>query len=537
MPTSTNVLIVGAGPTGLVLALCLATLGIAVRLIDKNPSPGTTSRALGVQARTLELYRRLGLADSVAAAGHPAPAVNLWVGGARRAHLAFGPALAALTSYPFLLLLPQDQHERLLLERLATLGVTVERGTQLTRFTQDDDGVRATLRRPDGSDQVCAARYLAGCDGAHSTVRDGLRIGFTGGTYERLFYVADIVAGGAALDGDVHLQLGAVADFLVLLPLAGAGRARLVGTLADPGAARQAALTFDDVDRQALHRLRIDVRQVDWFSTYRVQHRVAEHLRAQHAFLLGDAGHIHSPAGGQGMNTGIGDAVNLAWKLAAVLRRQAGPALLDSYELERIGFARQLVASTDRVFTLATSARPLALVARTTIAPLLLAIASRLAPVRRRLLRTVSQLALHYRASPLSAGRAGRLCGGDRLPWLKAAGTGNHPPTAGLAWQVHVVGAASAALLAWCADAGIALTVSPWSAAARRAGFGRDAAYLIRPDGYVALAAPTAAPQRFAHYLARHGISPGSDHDCLQLVRAQVANNRGLTPGWFSGPR
>jgi hypothetical protein len=232
----------------------------------------------------------------------------------------------------------------------------------------------------------------------------------------------------------------------------------------------------------------IDVERVNWFSTYRVHHRVAAHFSKGRAFLLGDAAHIHSPVGGQGMNTGIGDAVNLAWKLAAVVRGRADASLLDSYEAERIAFARRLVATTDRAFTAVTSSGAVARFIRLHLLPLLLAPAYSLNAARRFIFRTVSQTAVNYRESSLSEGRAGRVRGGDRLPWVKLADTDNFAPLTSVDWQVHVYGEDTAELKSACQDHKLPLHVFPWSVAMRRSGLRRNAVYLVRPDGYLALA-------------------------------------------------
>ena len=205
--TDVPVLIVGAGPTGLVLALWLTKLGVAVRIIDKTAEPGTTSRALAVQARTLEFYRQVEMADAVVESGVKIAGVNLWVRGAKAARVPLQKIGEGLTPFPFALVFPQDAHERLLIERLDALGVNVERRTELVRFDQHPRSVRAVLKRPDGSEETCEAAYLAGCDGAHSTVREALAIGFPGGTYEGLFYVADVEASGPATDFELHVDL------------------------------------------------------------------------------------------------------------------------------------------------------------------------------------------------------------------------------------------------------------------------------------------------------------------------------------------
>ena len=501
----TDTLIIGAGPTGLVLALWLTKLGVKVRVIDKTAEPGTTSRALAVQARTLELYRQLDLTDAVVAQGHQVPAVNLWVKGEAAARVAFGSVGSDLTPYPFLHIFPQDQHERLLIERLQALGVMVERRTELILFREENDRVIARLRWPDGQELDCAAAYIAGCDGARSIVRETIGTGFPGGTYRQIFYVADVDAAGPAVNGELHIDLDE-ADFLGVFPLAGRGKARLIGTVRDERAADAGKLTFDGISDRAITHLKVKVNKVNWFSTYHVHHRVTEHFRKGRAFLLGDAAHVHSPAGGQGMNTGIGDAINLAWKLAAVIAGRAGDNLLDSYEAERIGFARRLVATTDRVFSFATAEGRMADLLRTRIAPLLIPRAAAFSAVRDYLFRTVSQVMLNYRGGPLSRGAAGHVQGGDRLPWVRSDDADNFASLASMDWQVHVYGTASAELAAWCGGHNVSLHVFGWRSEYEAAGLARDALYLLRPDTYVALADGSGAPDALARYFQDQGI-------------------------------
>ena len=502
-----DVLVVGAGPTGLVLALWLTRLGVRVRIIDKTAEPGTTSRALAVQARTLELYGQLDLTDAIVAKGHQVPAVNLWVKGESAARISFGSVGSDLTPYPFLHIFPQDRHERLLIERLEALGVRVERRTELIRFAEENSRVTARLRGPDGQEIDCVAAYIAGCDGARSIVRETIGTGFPGGTYRQLFYVADVDAAGPALNGELHIDLDE-ADFLGVFPLAGQGQARLIGTVRDERAGRADTLTFEDVSDRAISHLKVEVKKVNWFSTYHVHHRVTEHFRKGRAFLLGDAAHIHSPAGGQGMNTGIGDAINLAWKLAAVVAGRGGDNLLDSYEAERIGFARRLVATTDRVFSFATAEGKIADILRTRVAPVLVPMAAAFDAVREFMFRTVSQITLNYRHGPLSRGEAGQVHGGDRLPWVRIDGADNFATLAAMDWQVHVYGTASAGLAAWCAAHNIPLHIFNWRPEYEVAGLARDALYLLRPDTYVALADGSGAADALARYFADLGIQP-----------------------------
>ncbi|MDU9394665.1 FAD-dependent monooxygenase [Pseudomonas sp. zfem002] len=503
----TEVLIIGAGPTGLVLALWLSKLGVAVRIVDKAAGPGTTSRALAVQARTLELYRQLDLADAVVERGHQVPAANLWVRGQPAAKLSLGTIGASLTPYPFLHIFPQDEHEKLLIERLQGFGVSVEWNTELLELHQDEQQAHARLRHADGREEDCAATFLAGCDGARSTVRKALDIGFPGGTYQQVFYVADVQASGPALNGELHVDLDD-ADFLAVFPLAGSGRARLIGTVRDERAEHPENLRFEDVSSRAMEHMKVQVEQVNWFSTYRVHHRVAAHFRRQRAFLLGDAAHVHSPAGGQGMNTGIGDAINLAWKLASVLHGKASDELLASYEIERKAFAERLVATTDQVFNFVSANGRIANLLRTRLAPVLLSRLVAMAKVRAFMFRTVSQTALNYRLMPLSFGSAGHVHGGDRLPWAHDDASDNFTDLARLCWQVHVYGLASKDLTGWCAARQIPLHVFPWSPAHEAAGLARNALYLLRPDSYVALAEASSSTAALERYFSERSLRP-----------------------------
>jgi 2-polyprenyl-6-methoxyphenol hydroxylase-like FAD-dependent oxidoreductase len=505
-----DVLIVGAGPTGLVLALWLTRMGVRVRIVDKTAEPGTTSRALAVQARTLELYSQMGIADAVIERGRKTVAVNLWVAGKKMAHAVFGEMGAGLSPFPYALIFPQDEHERLLIGRLAEAGVEVERRTELLSFEAANGRVLARLKRPDGASETCETAYIAGCDGAHSIVREALGIGFPGGEYAHLFYVADVQASGVTVNGELHVALDRT-DFLAVFPLKGEGRARLVGTVSEEAERQHENLSWNDVSKRVIEWIRIDVERVNWFSTYRVHHRVADHFRKGCAFLLGDAAHIHSPVGGQGMNTGIGDAVNLAWKLAAVLHGHADASLLDSYEPERIAFARRLVATTDQAFTGVTSPGAIARLMRLHLVPLLFPVFFALKTMRRFMFRTVSQTAVNYRGSRLSQGRAGTVHGGDRLPWVPApdcAGEDNFTPLTSLDWQVHVYGDAAPEIRAVCAGRKLPLHVFPWRAEIGRTGLRRNAVYLVRPDGYIALADSAAGATAITSYLDARKLSP-----------------------------
>jgi 2-polyprenyl-6-methoxyphenol hydroxylase-like FAD-dependent oxidoreductase len=521
-----QVLIVGAGPTGLVLALWLKRLGVEVRIVDKASEAGTTSRAIGVHARTLEFYRQAGLADAVIADGIKATGANLWVQGARAARVPLAAMGQGQTAFPYVLMYPQDVHERFLIGALGAAGVAVERSTELLRFEQSEDRVRSVLRLPDGSEETIEAPFLAGCDGASSRVRQSLTNRFPGGTYEHLFYVADVEATGPATDNEVHIDL-AKAEFLGVFPLTRRGHVRVIGSVRDELARKRDTLRFDDVRGDALEGLRLEVTRENWFSTYHVHHRVAEKFRWNRVFLLGDAAHVHSPVGAQGMNTGIGDAVNLAWKLASVLNAGAAETLLDTYEIERITFARRLVATTDRVFTLATKRSRLAAYVRSRLLPVFLPRLFGIRKMGRLLFRTFSQIAINYRPSPLSAGRAGRVRGGARLPWMRmASGKDNYAGLDGLGWSLHVYGEPPDGIEAACRDLKLALHRSPWEDGMAAAGFVRDACYLVRPDGYVALAEPEGTPDALQAYFLKRRFDPLSAPAKSVILAARSATVR-----------
>lgn len=484
-----SILIAGAGPTGLNLALSLGLRGVPFRIIADSAGPGEHSRALAVQARTLEFYGQFGFADEVIAQGIVAESVHIREGGDHDpAHevttFSFKDLGDRISPYPFALAYPQDDHERFLIGKLKEIGVDIEWRSKLIGFTEEHGSVRATIARNDHTEEVCV-EYICGCDGAHSRVRESLNIGFPGGTYDQLFYVADVrIARG--FDRDLHINLGK--HILTLMfPVRSTGMQRLIG-LVPPELSDRADLTFDDIRGRVERQLDIQIAELNWFSKYRVHHRVAERFRVGQAFLLGDAGHIHSPVGGQGMNTGIGDAINLGWKLAHVIQQRADPSLLDTYEPERIGFARSLVATTDRAFTPLVAEGISGEVTRRLIAPLVFSVATRFAPTRHAVFRLISQARIHYPDSPLSQGRAGHIHGGDRLPWTGPGEHDNFIPLRSLDWQLHVYGNIGPGLASIAREAGLATHVFPWSQQVHEAGFQQDAAYLVRPDGYVAAA-------------------------------------------------
>ena len=443
-----DVLVVGAGPTGLALATQLAAFGVPCRIIDKGTDRAQESRALAVQPRTLEALRPFGLADELVRRGNPAVRLRLHTG-SRVTHAQLFDIGLDDTAYPFLLFISQERTEAVLLEHLTSVGVRVERRTELESFHDTEEALTCRLRGSDGGTTTVRARYVVGCDGAHSTVRKACGTAFTGGRYPQTFVLADLDVDGLE-PGTVNAYLSAAGP-LLLFPLAEPAPWRLitlrttgrtpVGAAAVGAAAAEAEpTTAEPVSLAELRALcaavttePLRLHDPVWATAFSVHHRHAATYRTGRAFLAGDAAHIHSPAGGQGMNTGIQDAVNLGWKLAIVIHGRAPEALLDSYDAERRPVGAFVLRFTDRAFTAVTSAHPLLRAARTRLAPRLIPWALRFRPGRAAAFRTVSQLGIRYPDSPaVDTGgphRAGRWrppgprrglrCGpraGDRLP-------------------------------------------------------------------------------------------------------------------------
>ena len=502
----TDVLVVGAGPTGLVLALWLARAGVAVRIIDRLDGPQQFSRALGVQARTLEFYRMLGFAEKAVSVGTVVQRVSVRVGQRVVAQVPLGEIGAGQSRYPFVLFLPQDVHEDLLRGQLQRAGLSIEWGTELTSLLQTPDGVTARLSQGGRQTEVDVG-YLCGADGAGSTVRKALDIGFPGHTDGKLFYVADADleagAGVPSLELCVNRYgMGAV------MPSRHSNAVRYLG-LVPSELEHESELSLEKVAAPILEQTGHAVRRVNWFSVYRVHHRVAERFQSGRVFLLGDAGHVHSPAGAQGMNTGIGDAINLAWKLAAVIERGASPALLDTYEPERIRFARALVKGTDHAFSLISGRGWVGRLIREVLVPHVAARIMRLRMAQQLMFRTISQTQITYRDGPLSSSRGGRLAVGDRLPWLQLAEEDNHAALDGT-WQIHVYGEAHCQQPPDLPIKRFAFT--PQAAAS---GLVPNGVYLVRPDGHIASinVGVDAASNSVAAYRDMMGIAKGQAVD------------------------
>jgi len=536
-----DVLVVGAGPTGLALAAQLAACGVRARLIDRGLDRVRESRALAIQPRSLEVLAGLGVTDELVACGNPAVQLRIHVRGRDLAVPLFDLGLDD-TAYPYLLFLSQAETERVLAGYLAAAGVLVERGVELAGLSDTADAAVATLRHRDGRDEVIPVYFVAGCDGARSTVRRLAGIPFEGSSYPQTFVLADVDADGVE-PGAAHAFV-ADSGVLFFFPLGRPAPWRLLA-MRPPDNRRppEAPVTLAEVQALASTYAGGAVRLRDpvWMTNFRLHHRAAARYRSGRVFLAGDAAHVHSPAGAQGMNTGIQDAVNLGWKLAHALRGAADPALLDSYEAERAPIGRMVLRFSDRAFTIAASTSPVARFARTRLVPGVIPLALKAGTGRAYAFRTISQLNIGYRHSRLSLDgpsppRTGPKAG-DRLPDASIVQQGQpirlHRVVAAAGWHLLLCGPPDA----WAAQATTQLgerfasfvTVhhltaqdtpgalhDPTGQALRRLGLTAQhtAQYLVRPDGHVGYRAGGTDVTGLARYLGRW--LPGSQTSTSQ---------------------
>jgi len=528
-----DVLIVGAGPTGLMLANQLVRRGVRVLIIDRHAGPTVQTRALGVQARTLEIYSRLGIVDRALELGTRATGANIWAGGRHATRVPLGDIGQTISPYPFLLILGQDDNERLLGDALRDRGMTVRWNTELVGLVQEAGHVTATLKYPDGSTGDIRVPWVAGCDGARSAVRELNGIAFEGAPYGHVFFIADTRATGSMVPNELNVYLWRK-GFHLFFPMRGTDHWRVAGILPAQMRSRD-DLTFDDVipevRKQAGESLAFH--SCSWYSTYRIHHKRAERLRARRCFLLGDAAHIHSPVGAQGMNTGLQDAYNLAWKLALVVSGRADAALLDSYEEERLPVAKRLLSSTDRMFSIVVADGWLTGMLRTQIMPKLMALAMGRTRIQRAAFLTISQTGIHYRASALSDMGAG-LPGagpraGDRFPWLRLKFSPNGPvedlyeKLDDTRFNLIVVGQAlPPGGVPALGDLALTHVVPNDPANEReltRVQIPRPSFYLLRPDGHVGLARTDLDASALTRYLtARLRFETSSESHAAQGV-------------------
>jgi 2-polyprenyl-6-methoxyphenol hydroxylase-like FAD-dependent oxidoreductase len=516
----TDVLIVGAGPTGLMLANQLARRGVRPVIIDRHSGPAQQSRAMAVQARTLEIYSKLGIVERALELGKRGDGANMWANGKWTARIPLGEIGRSMSPFPYVLMLGQDDNERIMGAKLRDQGVEVQWNTEMTSFQQHPGHVDVTIRRAGGAPEAVRTSWLAGCDGSRSPVRELSGITFPGEPYEHTFFVADTEATGPMKQGELNVYLWDD-GFHLFFPMRGKDGWRVIGIL-PKGMRDRDDVTFDEVAPGIRHEAGAGVvfSKCHWFSTYRIHHRAAERFRDRRCFLLGDAAHIHSPAGAQGMNTGLQDAYNLGWKLALVVKGQADAALLDTYELERRPVAQRLLRTTDRIFQVIVADGWLGRLFRTRVLARVAAFAMTKRRVREVAFRTISQIGIRYRGSPLSQTLPGlpaaAPAAGDRFPWLQLRMKPGGPvEDLFVALDDTLYNLVAVGQPAPKGFGGLVRTHeipaddhnTQALAAARITG---PACYLLRPDGHVGLAGPRLEAADVEGYLARSGIKAGS---------------------------
>jgi 2-polyprenyl-6-methoxyphenol hydroxylase-like FAD-dependent oxidoreductase len=485
-----NVLVVGAGPVGLTMAAELARYGIAVRIIDKSPERTDKSKALVLWSRTLELLDRAGCGDAFVTAGLKVHGASITANGNSIAHISLN---ALQTPHPYGLMLPQSDTERLLEQHLNTYHIYVERQVELTQSASDTNKVTATLRHQDGHDETLDAAWMIGCDGAHSFVRHGLGMDFEGDTLPSHWILADVHLSGVPTPPDEIALYWHEAGLLVIFPIT-PGRYRVV---ADAGETQPDGHPKDPTLQQVQAVLDqrgpggITASDPLWLAGFGINERKVADYRAGRVFLAGDAAHVHSPAGGQGMNTGMQDAFNLTWKLALVCKGHVSPEpLLDSYSTERSEIGRQVLRDSGRLTTVGTLKNTLLQSLRNQLASLVLG----LSPIRRNMTNAMTELSIGYPNGPLSKTEKSRRSGptaGERAPIAttgRRVGSGGRPQFALFAQP----DSAGTALFARHSD-----LLDPEV----RPPFEQDGIWLVRPDGYVAMTANTSGWDKVGAYL------------------------------------
>lgn len=499
---SSQVLIVGAGPTGLVLAIVLAKQGIPFRIIDKKSGPEPTARAMTIHARTLEFYDQLGIAEQLMKQGKIIKQVQMYHNHQFVAKAVTEEMGRGLSPYPYMVSLSQDEHEMILIEHLKSKGIHIEWNTELISFQENKDVVDVSTIQ-NGRMEKQSFSYLCGCDGSHSKVRKGMNVKFKGITYPVTFFIADVKLSDEIENLSIHFYNH---DVCFVHPLRNSGSVRIIGAIPEPLNTTGEDMDVPPVIAYMKKYTNWKISEVTNYSTYKVHYRVSEHFRQGRVFILGDAAHIHSPAGGQGMNTGIGDAMNLGWKLSAVLKGKANSQLLDTYETERMAFAHSLEATTESFFKLLISKRLLHPFVLKYILPIAVLPILKSTFLKRTVYSLLSQTKIHYRKSILSSGHSGSIRGGDRLPWINIDEGDNYQYLTSVDWQLHIYGQATSEVRKCAELLSIPLHEFTWTKQMDSAGIKQNALFLIRPDGYIALASRHQDAQKIIHFVRRFQI-------------------------------
>ncbi|MFL6229413.1 MAG: FAD-dependent monooxygenase [Pyrinomonadaceae bacterium] len=508
----TDVAIIGAGPTGLSLACQLSRHGVDFVVAEKGESVTPYSKAIGVHARTLEIYEQIGLAHKAVERGAVAEKARLLVGSEVRGELDLAHIGEGLSPYPYVLMLEQSKNEELLYEYLRSQGRDVLWRTEFESVTQTSEGVSARVTTQGGAAQTIEAKYLVGCDGARSPVRHALGLEFEGSTFERTFYVADARIDWALDHDALHICLSRE-TFLLFFPLKGDRRYRIVGVFPEEFSKDEGEVLYEEIEARVKEeaQLPLDIHDVEWFSTYKVHTRHVSRFSSGRCFLAGDSAHVHTPAGAQGMNTGIQDGYNLAWKLALTLKGAAGEKLLETYNEERLENAKHLLQTTDRMFQFGAGSERILAFLRTSVFPSVANLLLGFDAVKHFVFPLLSQIGINYRHGSLSR-HAGdehfKVKAGDRMPYFLVGGESIYDRLRQPKFH----------LLDFSDGQGGAQTLQPEldnrfdglvdfhfltldTAAAEAFGANRPFSVLLRPDNYVSYVSADASPGDISDYL------------------------------------
>ena len=423
----TEVLIVGAGPAGLMMACQLAIQGIRFRIIDKKEQPTTNSGALIIQARSIEIFNQMGIAQKFIKEGINANNINILFNGKQHYKMSVKNIGSGLSMFPYLLMVKQEKTEKLLTDFINDRGFYIERGFELIKFIQDSIGVTAELQKPDGSSESLKTKYLIGADGGKSTIRKQLNIPFIGKVHQKSLFIIDCKADIKTSEDDIFISVAnnTISGFFPLSD----GKWRIDGTIPTK-LNRKGTLTFDDVEEHFSERTRMETKLYDpeWFSVFYSHQHHATTFQKDKCFLIGDAAHIQSPVGAQGMNTGLQDAFNLSWKLAFVLKEKSNHTLLNTFTKERLPVAKNTARTTDHIFNMLTSDGFINKTFRNHFFPFIIKtffpIVEKRNLISRYIFKSVSQTGIHYRESTLSHKPfisffpSINLRPGDRLPYV-----------------------------------------------------------------------------------------------------------------------
>lgn len=420
----TQVIIIGAGPTGLALAVQLQRYNIDFIILERNDTTTHLSKAMVVHARTLEIFDQIGLADKAVEMGQPAERFLIISKGKVRGEVTIGAFGQGQSPYPFALILEQNKTEKLLAEYLIAMGSKINWGCELTGFEQGNNSVTVSYKDKSGAQYTIEADYMVGCDGASSIVRHRLGFGFSGETQERIFYVADVKMDSPITHRTDAWFVMVEKGFALFFPLEGDKHYRVIGTVPEELLAKS-NIVFSDISAILKAQMNVGITFTEeyWFSTYKVHSRLAESFSHGRCFIAGDAAHIHTPAGGQGMNTGIQDAYNLAWKMAFVIKGKANESLLETYSDERRANAVNLLNTTDRLFDIFAGRGTLTNFFRHNILPVILKLVTRISFLNKRIFPTLSQIGISYPESKLTIkSKVGDITSGNRMPWFEVNG-------------------------------------------------------------------------------------------------------------------